>query len=190
MTKKRTTGLVPALLGLLLSGLSLPAAAAANKDVRAAVMLLLSGYEPADPGAALRRLGPAAADALLSIAKDPATSPIRRLRAIEALGHVPTPAGQAYLQEVLRTRQGATDSLSVFELAAAARALGGFGPAVIGDLVPLLEHQSADVREGTIAALSRLHTEPASRVLRARLSVERDPGARAALLQALRPAAR
>src|SRR5437870_5113431 len=59
---------------------------------------LLMGYEPADPGEALRRIGPAAADVLMQIAQNPQKPPLRRLRAIEALGQVPTAAGLVFLR--------------------------------------------------------------------------------------------
>src|SRR5438105_4939455 len=65
-----------------------PVSQMSTKEVRAVVEALLSGYEPGDPQEPLRRLGPAATEALLSLANDPTTSPLRRLRAIEALGHV------------------------------------------------------------------------------------------------------
>jgi HEAT repeat protein len=157
--------------------------------VRAQVEQLLSGYEPRDPGEALRRLGPPAAAALLLIARD-TSHPLRHLRAIEALGHVPTPEALEFLRHILQHNRSAVDALPVYELAAAARALAGYGPQVERELVPLLAHQSADVREGAVFGLSRLGTEGAVRALRARLLIEKESGVRAALARALQKAQR
>lgn len=168
------------LLSLLLG--AVPAGA---EDLRPAVERLLSGYEPADPGPALRRLGPAAADALLALARDRSVMPIRRLRAIEALGHVPTPAGQVYLLQLVERQRGTRDSLAIFEVAAAARALGAFGPAALPALLSVADHRSADVREGVVASLGRLGTQEASAILRRRQAVEKDSGVRAVLRDAM-----
>jgi HEAT repeat protein len=163
-----------------------PAGAAVPADLRAAVEALLVGYEPADPAPALRRIGPQAAEALVQIAVDPAVSPLRRLRAIEALRHVPTPAGLAFLRRLVDQHRGSEESLAVFELAAAARALGGFGAEALPDLLPLLDHPGADVREGAVAALSQVRAPEAARALGRRLAVERDPGVRSHLQATLK----
>ena len=175
---------------LIATSLMGPATAAVSPDVRAAVEKLLSGYEPGDPAPALRRLGPQAAEALLAIAADPAVSPIRRLRAIEALGHVPTPAGLAFLRKLIKEQQASQESLAVYQVAAAARALGGFGQETVADAVPLLDHPGADVREGAAAALAQVRTPEAMGALTRRLRIERDPGVRAHLQAAVRPAKR
>ncbi|MCS6912393.1 MAG: HEAT repeat domain-containing protein [Myxococcales bacterium] len=177
---------------LLAVGLALPVSAAPPEvpaELRAAVEALLMGYEPADPGPALRRLGPQAADALVQLAQDPSVPPLRRLRAIEALGYVPTPSGLQFLRQLVAQRRDARDPVGIYELAAAARALGGHGASQVSELIPLLDHDSADVREGAAAALGAVRTLPldARRALERRLQRERDGGVRATLARALRP---
>jgi HEAT repeat protein len=155
-------------------------------EVGAIVEGLLMGYEPGDPGEALRRLGAPAADVLLRLAQDAKTPPLRRLRAIEALQHVPTPAGREYLSRLIAERRTATASLAVYELAAAARGLAGFGAPAAPELTPLLASDSADVREGAAYALGKIRTPEALSALQARLRVETESGVREALGRALR----
>lgn len=181
MTK--TSGLA---LALLLSGPAwaaprqAPQTKVAKSDPRAQVLALLSGYEQVNPSEALRRI-PQAADLLVAIAQDPAVSGLRRVRAIEALGHVPTAAGLSYLRAVVARTRGRGDGLSIYELSAATRALGGFGAPVTAELLPLLGHESPDVREGAAHALGKIGTPEAKAALRDRIVVEKDSGVRATL---------
>ncbi len=176
------------------AGRALPEARSAvgvpqGRGLRTEVLALISGYEPGDPREALQRLGPAAAEMLIALSQDPAVSGLRRVRAIEVLGYVPTDAGLAYLRGVVAQTRGRGDGSSIYQLAAASRALGGFGSQVSAELVPLLGHRSADVREGVAAALGRIGTPEATAALRDRAQVERDSGVRAALKGALGTAA-
>lgn len=163
---------------------------AAAPPLRQIVEEAIAGYEPR-PKEALQRLDPQqATEALIALAGDPAVSPLRRLRAVEALGYVPTPVGLAYLRQVVTQRQAerAADAAGVYELAAAARALGGFGEAAAADAARLLGHGSADVREGAVYALTRpgLKASPiATAALRRQLAVEKESGVRAALSAAI-----
>ena len=187
-------------LPLLLSGLSStgaapryqhiarPAAPAAPKtpaELTAAVRKLLDGYEPLDVEHGMSQLGAPAADVLLRLIHDPGTLALTRLRAIEALGYVPTPAGQSYLRELI-TQIGSANDERVFTLAAAVRALGAFGPGELVSLAPLLGHGSADVREAATASLAKMKSDSVLPALKERLAVERDSGVKASLNNAIR----
>lgn len=170
--------------------LSAAGPAGADPSLRATVEEAIAGYEPR-PREALQRLdAQQATEALISLVGDPAVSPLRRLRAVEALGYVPTAAGLSYLRQVIAQRKGQQpgDAMGVYELAAAARALGGFGEAAVADAARLLGHESADVREGAVHALSRpgrKASPAAATALRRQLAVEKESGVRAALQTAL-----
>ena len=176
--------LAGALLALALAGPA-RAAAPADPELRKQVERLLSGYEPGDPGAALRRLGEPAAAVLLQLAQEDGR-PLLRLRAVEALGHVPTAAALAHLQALVTRHQGAGEPAAVYELAAAARALGGYAAAGEKALPALREHDSADVREGAAAGLGRVASDGCRKALTGRLPREKDRGVRAAIERALK----
>jgi hypothetical protein len=158
------------------------------RELFAAVQALLSAYEPLDIDRTLPALGsPAAvAEALLALARDPGTAPtaaIVRVRAIEALGYVPTDAGLLYLHGLVAELGDATDS-RVYQLAAALRALGHFGDGELGRLGPYLSHPSADVREAAAMAMAAM---PAARpLLQRRLAVESERGVQAVLQSSLK----
>lgn len=174
-----------------------PVAAAASVtltpgELVAAVQALLSAYEPLDIDRTLPALGSPAAvsEVLLGLARDPGTAPnagIVRVRAIEALGYVPTDAGRIYLHGLVAELGDATDS-RVYPLAAAVRALGHFGDGELGRLGPYLGHPSADVREAAAMAVAAM---PAARpLLQRRLAVESERGVQAVLQSSLKqPAA-
>lgn len=170
-----------------------PVAAAASvtlspRELTAAVQALLSAYEPLDIDRTLPALGsPAAvAEVLLGLAREPGTAPnaaLVRVRAIEALGYVPTDSGLAYLHGLVAELGEATDS-RVYQLAAALRALGHFGDAELGRLGPYLGHPSADVREAAAMAMAAM---PAARtLLQRRLAVESERGVQAVLQSSLK----
>ncbi|MCS6913660.1 MAG: HEAT repeat domain-containing protein [Myxococcota bacterium] len=99
---------------------------------------------------------------------------------------MPTPAGRALLEDLLRRHREAPEALAVYELAAAARALGAW-PQSEAQLMDLLDHPSADVREAAGESLGRMGSAAAVRALRRRLERERDVGVRACLMRALGP---
>lgn len=167
--------------------LSRPRATANAKtpaQLEAAVRVLLEGYEPLDTEHGMAELGPAAADVLLRTIQAASTPELVRLRAVEALGYVPTPAGQAYLRELV-AKIGTTDDERVFTLAAALRALGGFGASELPSVSLFLEHASPIVREAAAAGMARMRTDTVLPALQRRLAVERDSGVKETLSNAI-----
>lgn len=159
-----------------------------SRELQAAVRRALSGYEPLDVDRELWRLSQlmgghaAVADTLLQLLADAATPGLVRLRAIEALGYVPTAAGRAYLYHLTTEMSGGKDADMDFTLAAALRALGGFGATELNRIAPHLGHLSADVREAACFALRRVGTpKEVLPLLQARLGVEPDRGVKATL---------
>jgi HEAT repeat protein len=169
--------------------LSRPTSPAATQrstaELESAVRTLLSGYEPLDVEHGMAQLGPQAADVLLRLIKDSATPVLVRLRALEALGYVPTPAGQAYLRDLV-AQIGTVEDDRVFTLAAALRALGAFGVGELPAVSLFLNHSSADVREAAASSLSQMKGDAALSALQQRLSVERDSGVKSTLTTAIR----
>jgi len=155
------------------------------EQLLAAVRLLLDGYEPLDVERGMKQLGAPAADVLLRLLSDRATPALIRLRAIEALGYVPTPAGRTYLRNIV-SEIGVVDDERVYTLAAALRALGAFGPAELPGLALFLSHGSADVREAAAAGLAAMNSESALPALKQRLTIESDSGVKETLKTAIR----
>ncbi len=153
-------------------------------QVEAAVRTLIDGYEPLDVEHGIAQIGPAAADVLLRIIREPSTPELIRLRAVEALGYAPTPAGQAFLRETV-AKIGTVDDERVFTLAAALRALGGFGASELPSVSLFLEHASPIVREAAAAGMSQMRTDTVLPALQRRLAVERDSGVQETLKGAI-----
>jgi hypothetical protein len=164
---------------------SVPAAAAGG-TLREVVEGLLGGYEPDGPAGALAELGPGVDRVLIDLAEDAAVSRLRRARALAALGSVPSLTGREYLRERLRALRGAREGAELLELGGCVRALGRFGPAAAGDLVPLLGHLQAEVRGAAALSLGEAGAAGVEALLGQRLAVEREGEVREALLRALR----
>jgi hypothetical protein len=163
----------------------LAAAGAAAAPPRAEVERLLGGYETHATPEHFRRLGPGVDHVLVVIAIDPATSRVRRNRALYALAIVPSVEGRDLLRAVVKEQRRATEGADVLDLATAARALGAFGAEVAMDVVPLLAHPTGDVREAAADALGGARAVEALGSLRVRLGVEREEGVRRALVRAI-----
>ena len=86
---------LPFLLAVL-ACLAVPAHA--DQRLEAKVRGLLSGYEFVPTQDEWGKLGPAAADALLTLADDPAGDLVLRARAVSSLAHFPTPAVRKRLE--------------------------------------------------------------------------------------------
>jgi len=153
-------------------------------QLESTVRTLIDGYEPLDVEHGIAQLGAPAADVLLRIIRQASTPELIRLRAVEALGYVPTPAGQAFLRETV-AKIGTTDDERVFTLAAALRALGGFGPSELPSVSLFLEHASPMVREAAAAGMAQMRTDTVLPVLQRRLAVERDSGVKETLNSAI-----
>ncbi len=153
-------------------------------QLEATVRTLIDGYEPLDVEHGIAQLGAPAADVLLRIIRQANTPELIRLRAIEALGYVPTPAGQDFLRETV-AKIGTTDDERVFTLAAALRALGGFGASELPSVSLFLEHASPIVREAAAAGMAQMRTDSVLPALQRRLAVERDSGVKETLNNAI-----
>ncbi|MBL9005037.1 MAG: HEAT repeat domain-containing protein [Myxococcales bacterium] len=153
-------------------------------QLEATVRTLIDGYEPLDVEHGIAQLGAPAADVLLRIIRQANTPELIRLRAIEALGYVPTPAGQDFLRETV-ARIGTTDDERVFTLAAALRALGGFGASELPSVSLFLEHVSPIVREAAAAGMAQMRSDSVLPALQRRLAVERDSGVKETLNNAI-----
>lgn len=202
MTMKRATfTTLFALLPLAGSVIAVPSALAAPRykhlsksrtapnaktpaQLEASVRSLLEGYEPLDTEHGMAELGAPAAEVLLRLIRATSTPELVRLRAVEALGYVPTPAGQTYLRDLV-AKIGTADDERVFTLAAALRALGGFGPSELPSVSLFLEHQSPIVREAAAAGMAQMRTDTVLPALQRRLAVERDSGVKETLNNAI-----
>ena len=123
---------------------------------------------------------------LVAIALDRRTSDLRRIRALAALLFVPTDLGRDTCRQVIRDKGGADGGAASLEVAACAGTLGGFGPEVRGELLPLLGHPVAEVRAAAAYALGSGRLPEAVTLLRRRLAVEGDAAVRRAIDEALR----
>ncbi len=171
----------PVAVALLLAA----APALARPPERAKVERLLSGYEPRPIGPELRRLGDGVDEVLIAIARDPKTRPVRRARALAALGQVPTLAGRDACRGVIRDESRAASGPEVLDVAACARTLGAFGPQLQMDLAPLLAHPAPDVRAAAAEGLATAHAKLALPLLEHQLDREKDPAVRATLTKSI-----
>lgn len=187
---KKTTMMLLLLAGCALFAPFSVSAAPAELDVK--VERALFAYEPLNLGRELVELGQneRVAQVLLRLAKDDATRGILRLRAIEALGYVPTEAGRSYLHELVATNANVDDS-RVYVLAAALRALSGYGAQEVSHISPALFHGSPDVREAAARALVRCgRADEVRPLLQRRLALESDKTVKETLRKAINSATR
>lgn len=168
----------------LLAALLISSAASATPS-RAAVELALAGIERAPTADSIKRLGAGVDLVLIEIADDPASTPFRRGRAIRALQWAPSSSARAYLHELIARKGAATGGMDVIELGAALVSLVPYGAAELPLALRFVAHPSADARQGAAIALGALGGAEALPALRARASVERDPGVREAIARAI-----
>jgi hypothetical protein len=153
---------------------------------RADVERILAGVERAPTRDDVERLQPGADEALIAVAADPKVSRLRRMRALYALRFAPSDAARRFAESVLALDVGRTASgADALDLAAALSALSPYGDA-LPTVLPFLAHVSGDVRQTAAALIGGWAPPSAEGILRARLTVERDPGVRLHLVEALR----
>jgi HEAT repeat protein len=135
------------------------------------------------------QLGAGAADRLIAIARGTAeesADPGVRIRAYRALALYPGTATEAALRAGI-SEHGGGGAIDTLYLRAAAESLVEIaGAEAVSDLVPLLDHQSRDVRASTARALGDTGSDAAVSPLRARLSIEEVGQVRLAIAEALR----
>jgi HEAT repeat protein len=161
---------------------SIPLAASAQQPVsRERVRAMLSGIEDLPSDDDWRRTGDAALPILMEIYNDLREPGFVRIRAIGASGAFPREATRTFLLAVARA-EGQSDLFVREAVNAMARA---FGRNAVSDLGPYLSHREPVVREATARAFGRIGGPDATRLLRARLSAERDEVVREAIQAAL-----
>jgi HEAT repeat protein len=147
---------------------------------------VLGGIERAPTESTVRALGPTAAAQLIKVADDPSTTRVRRMRAIYALRFVPSESAHAFLRQVVKENQSASEGAEVLDYAAALGSLAPYGEADLPVMLAALDHPSADARQAAAAALAQVRSPRAESALTLRLAVERDVGVRRHLTLALR----
>lgn len=175
-------------LASLLAAALVPSLAAADPG-RDQVESLLAGYEPRVSAADLARLGPGTDRVLIAIASDPATSPLRRVRALAALSAVPSTDGREACRAVVAARRAAAEGAAALELAACAHTLGASPGDPTAELGALLDHPVIEVRVAAARALGQSRGVPPARaqaLVRRRARVENDGFVRGVLDESLR----
>ena len=166
--------------------LAAPGGAQQRTPTRDEVRTMLSGVEQGPSAEEWQGLAPATLGVLVAVADDASELPVVRLRAIGAAAYFATAEARRFLLRTARAR--AAEGLVV---RAVVRALArGWGAAAVGDVAGFAAHDDVAVREAVISALASMrgdaeHGAEATRVLRARVSVERDEALAAQLRQAL-----
>lgn len=158
-----------------------PAAAA---PARAEVEHALAGWERLFSADDARRLGPATAAVLISIADDPATRPLVRWRAIGALGFFDGGDVRAFLEREIAAAAGPRADLLGLATALGALARSA-GDGAVGVVAPYLAHPNPDVRMDAARALAAAGPRGRAAVA-ARVATERHPSVLAAIRKALR----
>lgn len=145
----------------------------------AAVDQALGGVEWHATADRVRVLAPAPDAKLLAAVGDATTTPIRRRRAIALMRMVATPRVRAFLSQRFAELRGARDGSEALELAALLKLSAELHLVTWDDVMPLLQHRTAAVRQSAVAALATLDAERAQKVLIARMPQENDSGVRA-----------
>jgi urea transport system permease protein len=154
------------------------------------VVEILSGidYIPSR-GSLDDELGAGAADKLIAIARGTAEESADagvRIRAYRALALYPGATTEAALRASIAEHAGGGAIDTLYLRAAAESLVQIAGADAVDDLVPLLDHQSRDVRASTARALGDTGSGAAVSPLRARLSIEEVGQVRLAIAEALR----
>ncbi len=146
---------------------------------------VLGGFEQVVNSDAVRSLGAGTDVALISYIEDRKLSSLRRQRALSALAQVPSATVRDYLVGRVRAQKSAERGAEVLELAAAIGALAPYGAQVLSTVTPLIGHPAPDVRQAAAVTLGTMRLPSTSTALAARLTIEPDPGVKAALRRAL-----
>jgi hypothetical protein len=159
-----------ATLSILLAG---PSAAPPARAERAKVEGRLQANTPPSSAADWQALGAGVDEILITIAEDTKVDLRMRGRAVSALGTVPTRAGCAFLERVIREKASSKDERDKLILRKAAVALGWAGATgAAAQIGPLLQHPDPEVRLDAAIGLGLTRSEQAADLLRKRFDVE------------------
>ncbi len=134
---------------------------AAEKSPAKILEKLVGSRERAVTADDVRALGGNAGRLLIGVASDTHASRFRRARAILALRFAPSGEARDFLRAVIADKTGAVEGADVLDLASAVTALQPYGREVLGDVMPLVTHASADVRQAAVTTLGTLHAPEA-----------------------------
>lgn len=125
-------------------------------------------------------LGAGGGGLLAQIADDKAAPAPIRLRAMDALTYVRTPATRAFLENFVIRKRPSSEAIDRALLRKAAMALGWQGgPRSVEAVAALLDHADPEVRLDAVLALGLTRARGAEKPLRDRLAVEPDAAVRA-----------
>lgn len=147
------------------------------------VLFLLSGYEYFPKRADLDKIGNAAqiGTILLNIAQDQKINTVRRIRAIDAMGHYDTNATNTYLtgligQPTANIKDKGTLRLVMAQRHHAATSLArGAKDKALPTLKPLLSHKDFQLRLTAISAIGKHCGDKGKATLRAFAKTNKDP---------------
>ncbi len=159
----------------------------APRDLRDRVLAVLGAQESALSAAEWYALGPGVDVVLVGIAADTQTGQLVRVRALTALGQLPTRGTRDFLSTFVKQHAADDRAADKLLLRKAALSLGWVGGTAAADiLAPLLEHEDADVRLDAAIALGLTRTRDAADWLRQRFDVEKDQRVRTQIGRQLR----
>jgi hypothetical protein len=142
---------------------------------RAEVEAKLQKAPHALSSAEVAELGPSAGGILVQVADDKGAPTPLRLRAMEALVYVRTPATRDFLENFVIRKRPSSEAADRALLRKAAMALGWqAGPRSVDAVAALLDHPDPDVRLDAVVALGLTRARSAEKPLRDRLAVEPD----------------
>lgn len=161
--RKSTTLIGIALLTVLTFG----QVSAEEPNTRTQVLDLLSGVEYVPSSQEWSELGPEAGNVLREIAADTTQRATIRARAVSSLAHFPSDENRIFVAALV-----ADDAQVVLLRRKAIGTLATLSPTEVQALVPFLAHESIELREATILAMSRIGGETVRTELQARVELE------------------
>lgn len=164
----------------LVAAAPLPARADASAIERA-----LGGVEWKDGPSRLRLLGDQPDVELLTLLEDPNAAPVRRRRALAMLVYTNTPRSRAFVRQHFDKLRGATEGSPALELATLLPVAAKFGQVEFDEVLPLLTHAVANLRESAATALFTIDQRRARMAIRTHLLAEKDSGVRFRLTRLL-----
>jgi hypothetical protein len=179
---RSTAGAAPAviLLVIAIAGAGSGEVAAAPTGTRADVEARLQKAAHPLSATEVGELGAGGGGLLAQIADDKAAPAPIRLRAMDALTYVRTPATRAFLENFVIRKRPSSDAIDRALLRKAAMALGWQGgPRSVEAVAALLDHADPEVRLDAVLALGLTRARGAEKPLRDRLAVEPDAAVRA-----------
>jgi HEAT repeat protein len=153
---------------------------ATSTDLRARVYALLSS-EHATTDDEWKQLGPEALAILQEVYGDVSADPLRRTRAVGAMGQVDNPAAADFLKDLTTNEQVDIAYRSAALLAYEHRT----GSAALPEIKLLLPDPNARLRATAVLALTKVGTSEARALLEEQLTREEDPSIRDAIEKGL-----